>query len=344
MALTKIQIDNFVVFKHIEVNPSQGVNVIIGKNGLGKTQLLKAIYADIDISNNDNKKDFADYFKRGESNEFLIANKGERDLSIQLFDNTDGQENIEHKVELSLGLRQNGAGDILASDAYNISISLFNKPISTVFLPVKDMLTHAKGLLSMGDKYREFPFDRTLTDVIRLANQWTLKNPPSLALNILPMLEKMIDGTIEVVNEEFFVRKHDGSLVNFAVEAEGLKKIGLLWQLLMNESITEDSILLWDEPEANLNPEYLPILVECLLELSRHGVQIFVSTHNYLFAKYFDVRKKDGDDVAYHALYQDEEDVVCCEKSDRFDELKHNAIMDAYNKLLDEVYGLQVGE
>jgi predicted ATPase len=112
----------------------------------------------------------------------------------------------------------------------------------------------------------------------------------------------------------------------------------------MNESITEGSILLWDEPEANLNPEYLPILVECLLELSRHGVQTFVSTHNYLFAKYFDVRRKDGDVVAYHSLYKDEEDLVCCERANRFDELQHNAIMDAYNKLLDEVYGLQVGE
>ena len=344
MALTKIQIDNFVVFNHMEVIPCKGINVIIGKNGLGKTQLLKAIYADIDISNNENKIDFADYFKLGESNDFLIANKGERDLSIELVDDTDGQETVGHRVQLTLVMRKHSNGDITASDEYNISLTKFKKPISTIFLPVKDMLTHAKGLLSMGVKYREFPFDRTLTDVIRLANQWTLKEPPTLALNILPMLENIINGTIEIANEEFFVRKHDGSLVNFAVEAEGFKKIGLLWQLLMNESITKDSILLWDEPEANLNPEYLPIIVECLLELSRHGVQIFVSTHNYLFAKYFDVRKKDGDDVAYHALYQDEEDVVCCEKADRFDELKHNAIMDAYNKLLDEVYGLQVGE
>ena len=344
MALTKIQIDNFVVFKHIEVVPSQGLNVIIGKNGLGKTQLLKAIYADIDISNNENKIDFADYFKRGESNDFLITNKGERDLSIELVDDADGQEAVGHRVQLTLVMRKHSNGDITASDEYNISLTQFKKPISIMFLSVKDMLTHAKGLLSMGAKYREFPFDRTLTDVIRLANQWTLKEPPALALNVLPMLENIIDGTVEIRNEEFFVRKHDGSLVNFAVEAEGFKKIGLLWQLLMNESITEGSILLWDEPEANLNPEYLPILVECLLELSRHGVQIFVSTHNYLFAKYFDVRKKDGDDVAYHALYQNEEDVVCCEKADKFDELKHNAIMDAYNKLLDEVYGLQVGE
>ncbi|WP_337506674.1 hypothetical protein [Megasphaera sp.] len=41
------------------------------------------------------------------------------------------------------------------------------------------------------------------------------------------------------------------------MEAEGFKKIGILWQLLMNETITENTILLWDEPEANLNPEFL---------------------------------------------------------------------------------------
>lgn len=73
-----------------------------------------------------------------------------------------------------------------------------------------------------------FPFDRTLTDVIRRANQWTLKEPPKLALSILPKLEAMMDGTVEIENDEFFIRKHDDRLVDFAVEAEGLKKIGLL--------------------------------------------------------------------------------------------------------------------
>lgn len=56
----------------------------------------------------------------------------------------------------------------------------------------------------------------------------------------------MLDGKIVI--------KNDGREINFAVEAEGFKKTGLLWQLLMNEIITPNSILLWDEPEANLNP------------------------------------------------------------------------------------------
>lgn len=306
MPISRINLDDFVIFKHAEVASSLGINIFVGKNGVGKTQLMKAVYANI-VSMNDNKIPVIEYFKRGGNSVLLQTNKGKEKSTVHL--------------------------EFVKDD----------KEIKAVFIPVKDMLTHAKGLLSMEEKYRGFPFDRTLTDIIRLANQWTLKEPPQLALSILPKLEEIMDGTVEIENDEFFIRKHDGTLVNFAVEAEGLKKIGLFWQLLMNENITENSILLWDEPEANLNPEYLPVVVECLLELARHNVQIFVSTHNYLFAKYFDVRRKQADNVMYHSLYRENEDVHC-ETKEYFADLHHNAIMDAYNKLLDEVYGLQVGD
>lgn len=177
--------------------------------------------------------------------------------------------------------------------------------LKSVYIPVKDMLTHSKGLLAMADKYKEFPFNKTLLNIIKKANQWTLKKPPVLSDSILPVLEKLINGRVVVENEEFYIKKQDGQMVNFSVEAEGFKKIGLLWRLLMNESITEGSILIWDEPEANINPDFIPNVVECLLELSRHDIQICVSTHNYLFAKYFDVRRKDEDSVMFHSFYKD---------------------------------------
>ena len=112
----------------------------------------------------------------------------------------------------------------------------------------------------------------------------------------------------------------------------------------MNESITKGSLLLWDEPEANLNPDFFPVLVEYLLELSRQGVQIVLSTHNYLFAKYFDVRRKQADAVMYHSLYADASGAVMCETKPHFADLEHNAIMQTFDCLLDEVYHLQVGE
>ena len=48
----------------------------------------------------------------------------------------------------------------------------------------------------------------------------------------------------------------------------------------MNGSLTEGTILLWDEPEANINPKLIPVLTEIILELGRNGAQIFLATHD----------------------------------------------------------------
>ena len=79
--------------------------------------------------------------------------------------------------------------------------------LEAVYIPAKDMLTHAKGLLAMSEKYREFPFDMTLTDIIRKANQWTVKQPSDVAKSVLPVLERLIDGEVITENDEFFIQK-----------------------------------------------------------------------------------------------------------------------------------------
>ena len=58
------------------------------------------------------------------------------------------------------------------------------------------MLTHSAGFLAMANKYRDFPFDKTLTDIVIKASQWKVKQPPKLALAILPILEEMMDGVV----------------------------------------------------------------------------------------------------------------------------------------------------
>lgn len=212
------------------------------------------------------------------------------------------------------------------------------------YIPVKDMLTHAKGFISMSEKYREFPFGKELIDIIKKSEQWQLKKIPDIAKNILSKLEMMMEGKVLYENEEFYIQKKNGEKVSFEHEAEGYKKIGLLWQLIMTENITENSVLLWDEPEANLNPKYIPDLVEIILELSRNGVQIFLTTHSYIFAKYFEVRRRNNDKILFHSLYKTENKGVLCESNPNFKDLKHNTISKSFEKLLDEVYDLNAGE
>ena len=44
MSLKSIRLKNFTVFNDLTVDLSNGVNILIGKNGTGKTHLLKALY------------------------------------------------------------------------------------------------------------------------------------------------------------------------------------------------------------------------------------------------------------------------------------------------------------
>ena len=335
MAIESVELRNFTIFKSIKFDFSKGINILIGENGTGKTQLIKAIYADLKISKSKDIDDISRYFKSvNENNSFFVKQIKPLFLKVK----ASGIENKSDKNYLmgNLGLNINGIKSTIDSDdecSYEISYPA--KEVKCTFIPAKDMLTHAKGFVSMADKFGEFPFDKTLVDIIKIAGEWQLKQPPKIALKILPILEEMMEGKVVIENDEFYIKKYSGDMVNFAVEAEGLKKIGLLWQLLMNENITENSVLLWDEPEANINPKFIPNLVKILLELQRNGVQIFIPTHNYILAKYFDVKKRDNDEVIYYSLYKNN-DEINCESNSTFGDLKNNTIMDTFVNLYKE--------
>ena len=331
MSIKSIELKNFTVFNDLKLNFSKGINILVGENGTGKTQLLKAIYADLKISKSKDIDDISRYFKYvNETDRFFVKQLKPLFLKVEV----EGIENKSQTNSLISMLDSNGITPTAGS--YEISYPI--KEVKCTFIPAKDMLTHSKGFVSMADKFSEFPFDKTLVDIIKIAAEWQLKEIPKIALNILPKLEKMMNGTVVIENDEFYIRKNNNEMVNFSVEAEGLKKIGLLWQLLMNENITTDTVLLWDEPEANINPKFIPDIVEILLELQRQGVQIFITTHNYILAKYFEVKKQENDTVMYYSLYRNDADDVICETNEVFADLKHNAIMDTFvNLYKDEV-------
>lgn len=211
-----------------------------------------------------------------------------------------------------------------------------------IYIPPKDMLTHSRGFMSLYDN-RKIAFDKTYFDIVSKALLPDVRVVPAAAEAILPILERILEGRVVVENDIFYIEKTNGSRIEFSFEAEGLKKIGLLWQLLMNESITEDTVLLWDEPEANLNPKLIPEIVDILFELSRRGVQVFAATHDYILAKYFEVKKRESDSLLFHSLYKEGTSVVC-ESGESFSDLKNNSIVAAFNVLMDEVIGRNLGE
>ena len=107
-----------------------------------------------------------------------------------------------------------------------------------------------------------------------------------------------------------------------------------------NGTLEKGSVLFWDEPEANINPKYIPVLAELLIMLETEGVQIFVSTHDYFLSKYIEVKRRQDSKLQYISLYKNENNKVLCEIAPEFELLEHNAIMDTFRQLYREEIGV----
>ncbi|GGO93907.1 AAA family ATPase [Stakelama pacifica] len=137
-----------------------------------------------------------------------------------------------------------------------------------------------------------------------------------------------------------FVSK-GGDPLSSGMTAEGYRKIGVLHRLLCNGAINPGStgIVLWDEPEANLNPALIKEVVQVLLELSRNGQQIILATHDYVLLKWFDLLMDSGkeDHIRFHALRRDDgTDSLTVETSENYSLISKTAISDTFAELFDE--------
>lgn len=322
MIINKLSIDNITVFDDIVLNTCDGLNILIGENGTGKTHILKFIYSICKVISK-NYKDAPDiavpYFKVDANK--LIRNTEEKHTNVTV--------NLSDSNEVKLEIIKNGDMylDIIDSKDY--------VEINPIFIPAKEMLSHSKGFLALNNKY-DMPFDKTYVDIITNAELPETREVSQINKKILDIISKVIDGKVIYENDTFYIVKNNGSKVEFSLEAEGLRKLGLLYKLIRNGLIEKDTILLWDEPEANINPELIPTLVDILLELQREGVQIFIATHSYNLAKYFEIKRTDNDKVLFHNLYKTINGVKS-QSNEYFGELDKNAIIKADSKLLDDV-------
>ncbi len=158
----------------------------------------------------------------------------------------------------------------------------------------------------------------------------------------MEILQQSMDGKVITRNEEFFLKSPQGEL-EFTLLAEGIRKLGLLWVLIQNGTLLDGSVLLWDEPEANLNPKLMRTVVQILIELQRMGVQVFITTHNYNLLKEFDLQLLPQDRVLFHSLFRDTDRNVQVASFPRYEDLQPNAIDDTLGALADRDIRQQMG-
>ena len=335
MPLTRIKIENFTVFEDITIPFSKGLNILVGENGMGKTHVMKLAYAACQSRKHDVSfsQKTTMLFRPDQSGIGRLVNR-----------NKNGENTARVLVESDIAqIGMSFSTKTKKWDAEVKSEEKWEKQMSgttSVFIPAKEILSNAWNL-DAAVKMGNVEFDDTYLDIIAAAKIDISTDVDSVARKkYLKILQKISNGKVTVQDDRFYLKPGTQAKLEFNLVAEGIRKIALLWQLIKNGTLEKGSVLFWDEPEANINPKYIPVLAELLIMLEKEGVQIFVSTHDYFLSKYIEVKREKESDVQYISLYKDEKNQVQCEIAKEFELLEHNTIMDTFRQLYREEIGV----
>ncbi len=336
-----LKLERFTAFESLDMEFSPGINVFIGDNGTGKTHILKVVYAACDIIQS--KKNFAEKI----NDVFYPSGKQLGRLVQRAKKSVGGSVEVVRKLndgkKISIRLTLSNHTKSPFTAVVNGVKQWMEYPMKSVFIPVKDMLANAPGFRSLYAAH-DIHFEEVYSDIVDRALYSLLKGPMDRdRQKLLDILRKAMDGNVITENEEFYLKSPQGKL-EFTLLAEGYRKLGLLWLLIQNGTLLNGSALFWDEPETNLNPRLIRTVIGILMELQRMGVQIFVSTHDYVVLKEFDLAIQENDRILYHSLFREEKSKrLAAASCQTIQGLKQNAIEDTFGSLIDRQISKDMG-
>lgn len=341
MKIKKLTAKNFTVFRDkLELNFCPGINVFIGENGTGKSHALKLIYSMLKA-----------HETRGTSAapkslqfEGTLASKlagvfKPDDLALnRLISRVQGTTTAEVAIETDSGdasFKVASKGGVIRSVKDTLAAGE-----RSIFLPSREVLSLYEGFRSL---YRErlISMDETYADLCDSLGLPQLKGPRGkTAAKFIQPFEKLIGGTVRLKDERFYVIFDGGAQVEAHLVAEGWRKLGSIAHLVMNGALRKNGVLFWDEPEANLNPKAISVVVNMLCQLAAEGIQIFLSTHDYVLSTLlsFQAEYRNGNSSGtgavshrFISLKRDESGGIKAEHGDNLAELSNNPILEEFS-------------
>ncbi len=163
-----------------------------------------------------------------------------------------------------------------------------SKSKDAIFIPPQEFLSRYTGFLS-GYAKGELSFDAIYNDFALALNALELRNCSEVA-GFLDFISETIGGAgwkptklVFQAHNHFYFNLPEGTIDVHRVSG-GESKLGALYYLLKNGSLTKNSILFWDTPEANLNPQWISRVAKLLHLFAAAGMQIFIATHDYILS------------------------------------------------------------
>ena len=350
--ITNLKLKNFAAFSDLAIDFSPKINVIIGENGTGKTQLLKASYALCSGASLYKTKPDA-------SDEDLVVMLTTKLLRLFMpLDEKLGKMHYQGATEQAQLSAQFAQDESLSATFFNNSRSISIQKrtnyqhalVEPVFIPTKEVLSFMKGFNSLYEKYG-LSFDQSYQDICLLLDlpevrPETLHEKSKWAMS---EIEKVCGGRFVFYGGGKVTFKTGNAEYSANAMAEGCRKAGMLSRLLETGAVQPgvSGPLFWDEPETNLNPKLMKLLVQILLELSRNGQQMILSTHDYVLLKWIDLLmdKGKGDHVRFHTLYRDSDTTeIKVASTESFLDISPNPIDEAFGFLINQEIENDMGD
>ncbi len=326
--LKQLRIRNFTVFQEADIRFTEGLNVIVGDNATGKSHLLKLAY----VLN-----------KAFELEAFPGKDELERNVAESLV-NVFRPDKLGRLVTRAQG---RGRCDLYADSFERDSIScsfstnsttkvhlesfeLKMADTSAIFIPPKEVLSIFPGFAALY-RNREVEFDETYADLCDQLAAPLFKGPRLASVtSLVGPMEEALEGSIRLERGRFYLQAPGRGKLEVPLLAEGYRKIGQLAYLLLNGSLMKNGMLLWDEPESNLNPRLIRNVARFICHMAAFGIQVVLATHSMFLLRELDMLAKENEQLPMlcTALLRDDEGVVTANQASDMEDLPYIAALE----------------
>lgn len=139
-------------------------------------------------------------------------------------------------------------------------------------------------------------------------------------VSLSTQIQSVIGGEIQLKEDKFdldkeihYVSKDSGIDINIEDAATGIKSFAYLSQLLKNGWLDKETLLLIDEPEAHLHPQWIVEFARLLVKIRKElGVKIVIASHNPdMVAAIQSIAQKEQiiDDVVFYLAEKNDNEV-----------------------------------
>lgn len=144
---------------------------------------------------------------------------------------------------------------------------------------------HIDTPLSISEKYSNNPFWNKLQRLIINSsvniNEFDNADILNKILELLNGDIKLVKNRMSFIEDELHYVREDGLDIPIEKTATGFKTLEYFQRLIENGHLTKDTLLLIDEPEVHLHPQWIVEFARLLVLLNKYiGTKIIIASHN----------------------------------------------------------------